>query len=139
MVHQEMFTLFSKREHGQKKSTERDADDNKRSSMTMSFLPLNAPPISLHTIATEPSRRTKPNLRLMRASRGPLFVNQVYVPTGQIHLRQISKIKQYDAIDKKYVRRWVWFTRKCSLCSQNENMGKKKARKEMPMTINDRR
>ena len=48
----------------------------------------------------------------MGASRSHLFVNFIYVPTGLFHLRQISKVKQYDAIDKKYVRGRVWFTRK---------------------------
>ena len=35
MVHQEMFTLFSKRERGQKNRTKRDADDDKQALMTM--------------------------------------------------------------------------------------------------------
>ena len=35
MVHQEIFTLFSKCSRGQKNRTKRDADDNKRASMTM--------------------------------------------------------------------------------------------------------
>ena len=35
MVHQTMFTWFSKGSRGQKNRTKRDADDNKRASMTM--------------------------------------------------------------------------------------------------------
>ena len=36
----------------------------------------------------------------------------MYVHSGHFRLRQISKIKKYDAIDKKYVRGRGWFTRK---------------------------
>ena len=79
----------------------------------------------------------KNNLRPMRASRWPLFVNLEDIPKGQIHLRQISKIKQYDAIDKNSVRRRVWFTRECFPGSQKVLVGKKIAQKEMPMTINE--
>ena len=91
------------------------------------------------TLSNWTFQEDKNNLRPMRASRWHLFLKQVYVPTGIFHLRQILKIKKYDAIDKKYVRGRVWFTRKCSLCSQNVLVGKKIAQKEMPMTINERR
>ena len=37
---------------------------------------------------------------------------------------------------KKYVRRRVWFTRECFPGSQKVLVGKKIARKEMPLTIN---
>ena len=55
----------------------------------------------------------------MRSSSLRLFVNFLYVPKGLFHLRQISKVKQYDAIDKKYVRGRGWFTRKNSQSFQN--------------------
>ena len=78
----------------------------------------------------------------MRSSSLQLFVNFLYVPMGLFHLRQIPKVKQYDAIDKKYVMGRVWFTSKCSQSLQNVDKkfgGKKIAQKEMPMTINERR
>ena len=87
----------------------------------------------------------KNNLRPMIASRWPLFVNLGGVPKGQIHLRYILKIKQYDAIDKKYVRRRVWFTRDYFPGSQKVLMGKKHCTKrdadddkQTSMTMNER-
>ena len=47
----------------------------------------------------------------MRSSSLRFSVNFLYVPTGLFHLRQISKVKQYDEIDKKYVRGRGLFTR----------------------------
>ena len=54
----------------------------------------------------------KKKSRPMRASIWPLFVPLEDVLKGIFHLRQISKIKQYHAIDEKYVRRRVRFNGK---------------------------
>ena len=48
----------------------------------------------------------------MRSSSFPSKGKFLYVPSGLFHLRQISKVKQYNAIDKKYVRGRGLFTRK---------------------------
>ena len=70
----------------------------------------------------------------MRASIWPLFVLLEDVLKWLFHLRQISRIKQYDAIDEKYVRRRVWFTGKNPRW-QKGLVGNKIAPKEIPMTI----
>ena len=78
----------------------------------------------------------------MRSSSLRLFVNVLNVPMGLFHLRKISKVKQYDAIDKKYVRGRGLFTRKNSQSLQNIEKvfsgAKQSHEKEMPMTINKR-
>ena len=85
----------------------------------------------------------KNDLRPMRASRWPLFVNLEDVLKVKIHLRQISKIKQYDAIEKNYFRRRVWFTRDCfpgeTRCSWAKKRTKRDADndKRASMTMNE--
>ena len=79
IVHQEMFTLFSKISRGQKNRTKRDADDNKRASMTM-----NKGEVSSHTPLygisrgfAETSRSTCRNIWRHRGVRSEIYEGYV--------------------------------------------------------------
>ena len=66
----------------------------------------------------------------MRSSGFPSKGNLMDVPKGKIRLRQISKIKQYDAIDKKYVRERGSFSDKKTSREQDSLKVKKIAKQK---------
>ena len=66
-----------------------------------------------------------------------MFVPLEEVLRGLFHLRQISKIKQYYAIDKNYVSQRGRFSDKKHPEEQNSHEVKKIAKKEILMTIDD--